>query len=102
MVFLGNKVTDKGVQLDPANVEEVAAWKTPRNVSEVHSFLGVASYYRKFCLNFSMIVAPLERLTDSYEKFEWTEEGDHSFNLLRECLTSPPLLVYPDFQKPFR
>lgn len=73
VVFLGHKVSDKGVQPDPANVEKVAEWKTPRNVSEVRSFLGLASYYRKFCRNFAMIAVPLQWLTDSYEKFEWTE-----------------------------
>lgn len=102
VVFLGHKVSDRGIQPDPANVEKVAAWKTPRNTSEVRSFLGLASYYRKFCRNFATIAEPLQHLTESHVKFQWTEECDTSFNLLRRCLTSPPLLVYPDFNQPFR
>ena len=83
VVFLGHKVSDKGIQPDPANVEKVAAWKTPQNASEVRSFLGLASYYRKFCRNFATIAKPLQRLTESHVKFQWTEECDTSFNLLR-------------------
>ena len=54
------------------------------------------------CRNFATIAKPLQCLTESHVKFQWTEECDTSFNLLRRCLISPPLWVYPDFDQPFR
>ena len=55
VVFLGHEVSASGVRPDPANTEKVAMWKTPQNASELRSFLGLASYYRKFCPNFANV-----------------------------------------------
>ena len=102
VVFLGHEVSANGVRPDPTNTEKVATWRTPKNVSEVRSFLGLASYYRKFCKDFATVAEPLQRLTESKTKFQWSEECDAAFNQLRQQLTSPPLLVYPQFDKHFR
>ena len=97
VVFLGHEVSADGVRPDPTNIEKVSTWRTPKNVSEVRSFLGLASYYRKFCKDFATVAEPLQRLTESKTKFQWSEECDAAFNQLRQQLTSPPLLVYPQF-----
>ena len=67
--YLGNVVSKQGLSLDPTKVQAVANWKVPMNVSEVHSFLGLAGYYRRFIKNFARIVAPLTNLTRKNHPF---------------------------------
>ena len=60
--FLGQIVLEEGIQVDPKKVEVIIEWKPSRNVTEVRSFLGMASYYRMFVKEFSMTAAPMARL----------------------------------------
>ena len=57
--FLGHIISDQGVSVDLAKVEVVLNWETPKSVTKIHSFLGLAGYYRRFIEGFSRIVAPL-------------------------------------------
>ncbi|KAL5551509.1 hypothetical protein UlMin_001685 [Ulmus minor] len=70
--FLGHVVSKEGVSVDPAKVEAISMWSTPTNVTEIRSFLGLASYYRRFIEEFSKIAAPLTTLTRKGKKYEWT------------------------------
>ena len=60
--FLGHIVSKEAIQVDPKKIEVVVEWKPPRNVTIVHSFLGLAGYYRRFVKGFLMTVAPISRL----------------------------------------
>ena len=71
------------------------------NITEIRSFLGLARYYRKFIKDFSKIAAPLTRLTRKQEKFVWNEACEQSFQMLKECLTSAPMLALPEEAKLF-
>ncbi|XP_017609255.1 uncharacterized mitochondrial protein AtMg00860-like [Gossypium arboreum] len=62
VTFLGHVVFAEGVRFDPRKIEAVFDWKQPKNVSEIHSFLGLAGYYRHFVEGFSLIVTPLTKL----------------------------------------
>lgn len=94
--FLGHVVNEDGVSTDPDKTQVIREWVVPKNVSEVRIFLGLCSYYRKFIRNFASVAKPLHKLTVKGRKFLWTEECYESFRTLKELLTSPPILAYPD------
>lgn len=96
MKFLGHVVNEDGVSTDPDKTQVIREWVVPKNVTEVRSFLGLCSYYRKFIKNFASVAKPLHKLTEKGRTFLWTEECDESFRTLKELLTSPPILAYPD------
>ena len=93
--FLGHIVSESGVCTDPAKIQAVKEWPIPRNVHELRSFLGTASYYRKFCKSFCDIARPLHKLTEKQNAFVWTAECNQSFSQLKNALTSAPILGYP-------
>ena len=53
MRFLGHVVSASGVLVDPENVEAVMGWERPKSVFEIHSFLGLVGYYKRFIEGFS-------------------------------------------------
>ena len=83
VVFLGHIVSETGVSTDPEKVRAVKEWPVPRNVHELRSFLGTASYYRKFCKSFCDIARPLHKLTEKQNAFVWTVECNSAFNELK-------------------
>ncbi|KAJ8761816.1 hypothetical protein K2173_004665 [Erythroxylum novogranatense] len=95
VVFLGHVISEHGVHVDPQKIEAVVKWEAPKNVAEVRSFLGLAGYYRRFVEGFSLIAAPLSKLTRKNQKFEWTEECQSSFEKLKNRLTTAPILTLP-------
>jgi len=70
-------------------------------VHEVRSFLGLASYYRRFVPTFSEIAAPLHALTAKNKKFEWTSQCERAFTMLKYALISSPILAMPNDTDPF-
>ncbi|GFU09780.1 retrovirus-related Pol polyprotein from transposon 17.6 [Trichonephila clavipes] len=99
--YLGHIFSAEGVRTDPEKVSAVKNWKRPENLRELRSFLGLCTYYRKFVKGFSNIARPLYKLTESKQKFQWTKECEDSFLQLKEALTSSPILIYPQPDKPF-
>ncbi|GFX76989.1 hypothetical protein TNCV_2079561 [Trichonephila clavipes] len=97
----GSSKSCQGVCTDPEKVSAVKNWKRPENLRELRSFLGLCTYYRKFVKGFSNIARPLHKLTESKQKFQWTKECEDSFLQLKEALTSSPILIYPQPDKPF-
>jgi hypothetical protein len=101
VAFLGHVLTVEGVAVDPAKIEAVKEWEQPRNVTDARSFLGLAGYYRRFIENFSKIAKPMTNLLKKTNEFEWTAECEHSFQTLKQKLTTTPVLALPDIQKDF-
>ena len=93
---MGHTICKEGIKVDPKKVEAVAQWPRLTNVTEIRSFLGLVGYYRKFIKDFSKIAAPLTRLIRKQEKFMWNEAYEQSFQKLKECLTSAPVLSLPE------
>ncbi|KAI0488175.1 hypothetical protein KFK09_028002 [Dendrobium nobile] len=100
--FLGHVVSGEGISVDPQKIQAVAGWLRPTTVFEVRSFLGMAGYYRKFVKGFSQIATPLTRLTQKSVAFVWTPECEASFQRLKDCLTSAPVLALPSGTEGFQ
>jgi hypothetical protein len=99
--YLGHVVTSEGVKPDSEKIKDVVEFPTSRTEKNIKSFLGLAGYYRKIIAGFSVIARPLSNLLKKENEWQWTEEEQASFELLKFKLTSAPLLQYPDFGKPF-
>ena len=63
MEFLGLIIGQGHIAMDPVKLTAIRDWKPPASVKGIRSFLGFANFYRKFILNFSHVVAPLNLLT---------------------------------------
>ena len=79
----------------------IIEWKPLRNFIEVHSFLGLEVYYRRFIKGFSMTGAPMMRLLQKNVKFEWTEKCQASFKKLKEFLTEALVLTQLTYGKKY-
>jgi len=98
---LGHVLSEEGISVHLAKVQEVLDGKVPTSAHKVWSFLGLAGYYRCFILEFSKISKPMTRLLQKDEKFVWTPECEEEFHKLRTLLTLAPVLAQPDIEKPF-
>ncbi|XP_059314562.1 uncharacterized protein LOC132065270 [Lycium ferocissimum] len=74
VAFLGHMVSKDSIMVDPEKTEDVHDWGRPTTVSEVQSFVGLASYYQRFVEEFSAIVSSLTRLTQKAFPFQWSDE----------------------------
>jgi hypothetical protein len=95
VAFLGHVVSQEGVECDPDKIDAVKHWPVPTNVTEVRSFLGLASYYRKFIPKFSHVAGPMTELTKKKRDFVWTDGCQEPFENLKRLLISAPILAYP-------
>ena len=93
--FLGHIISAEGIQTDPEKCAKVKDWPVPTGVGHVRSFLGLASYYRRFIKDFANVASPMLALLKKQCKFEWTDAHDKSFQTLKDSLCSPPILAYP-------
>ena len=99
--YLGHVVTEDNVMTDPDKIEAVREWPVPTTQTEVRSFLGSASYYRRFVQNFGTIAYPLHWLTEKNRPFLWTTECQIAFETLRKKLVEAPILAYPSGEADF-
>ena len=100
-LFLGFVLSRRGLQVDDTKVKAIKEWPQPTTPTMVHSFLGLAGFYRRFVRGFSVIAAPLHELTKKNASFTWSDAHEDAFQSLKESLTNAPLLQLPDFTKTF-
>ena len=101
--YLGYIVDEHGVHVDPAKIQVIRDWLAPTTLIELHNFLGLANFYRRFVLGFSHIAWALSQVTKGggKAKFVWTDSHQKAFEELKHCLCSALLLALPDLQQPF-
>jgi len=100
--FLRHMITQEGLKMDDHKVKAILDWEPPKLVPALRSFLGLASYYRKFIKNFTKIATPLiNLLKKSAITYEWEEACDEPFETLKGILVKASVLKLPDFDKEF-
>jgi hypothetical protein len=101
LVFLGFVVSAQGIEVDEEKVKAIQDWPTPKTVSDVRSFHGLASFYGRFVQDFSSIATPLTEIVKKEVGFKWGEAQQKAFDTSKGKLTSAPILSLPDFNKTF-
>lgn len=101
-VFLGHKIENGKLLPLRDKVDKVLQVPAPKNVDELRSFLGLASYYRKFIRDFSKRAEPLNQLLKTNTPYLWNDAAQKAFDDLKTSLNSAPVLTQPDFEKPFQ
>lgn len=100
--YLGYIVDRDGLRVDPEKVEAVRSFPVPTSAREVHRFLGLASWYRRFISDFATVAAPLTALNRKNMRWQWNLEAEAAFCSLKYSLISAPVLTSPDFEQPFQ
>ena len=99
--YLGHVVSRDGLKTTSRLVSAVREFPVPRTVQDIRRFLGLASYYRRFIPGFAQIARPLHSLTCKDTRFVWSSECKRAFEVLKQKLTTSPVLAYPDFDQDF-
>lgn len=99
--YLGHVVSADGIHTNPEKTEKISSWTVPLDNPDaarasVHSFVALAQYYCHFVPHFGDLAAPLHRLKEKSQPFEWTPEAQQSFDGLKAALTKAPVLAFPD------
>jgi hypothetical protein len=90
--YLGHVISKEGVAVDPDKIKSIMEWPTPKDVSNIRSFKGLAEYYRRFIKGFSKIGCPITTLQKKGIKFIWTSKCEERFQELKYLLTHAPML----------
>ena len=96
--YLGHTISADGVKTDKSKIIKIINFQPPKYEADLVSFLGFCGYYRKFIKNYSKLVEPLESICKKKTKHSsitWTKEALHSFEALKDSLTTAPVLSFP-------
>nr|GEX00556.1 putative reverse transcriptase domain-containing protein [Tanacetum cinerariifolium] len=99
--FLGHVIDSRGIHVDPAKIEYIKDWASPKTPTEICQFLGLAGYYRRFIDGFSKSPKSMTKLTQKGMKFDWGEKEKNAFQLIKQKLCSAPILALPEGSKDF-
>ncbi|GJW14224.1 putative reverse transcriptase domain-containing protein [Tanacetum coccineum] len=93
--FLGHVIDSRGIYVDPAKIESIKDWASPKIPTEIRQFLGLAGYYRRFIKGFLKIAKSMTKLTQKGSKFDWGKKEENAFQLIKQKLCSAPILALP-------
>jgi hypothetical protein len=101
IVFFGYVVTAQDIKMDEEKIKVIRDWPTLKSVNEVRIFHRLATFYRQFVKDFSILAAPLNEVVNKSIRFKWGEKQELAFILLKEKLCYAPILALPNFMKVF-
>ncbi|GJY02445.1 putative reverse transcriptase domain-containing protein [Tanacetum coccineum] len=99
--FLGHVIDSQGIHVDPAKIESIKDWASPKTPTEIRQFLGLAGYYRRFIEGFLKIAKSMTKLTQKGVKFDWGDKAEAAFQLIKQKLCSAPILALPEGSEDF-
>nr|GEV14058.1 putative reverse transcriptase domain-containing protein [Tanacetum cinerariifolium] len=99
--FLGHVIDNRGIHVDPAKIESIKDWPSPKTPIEIRQFLGLVGYYRRFIEGFLKIAKSMIKLTQKGIKFDWGEKEENAFQLIKQKLCSAPIMALPDGSEDF-
>ncbi|GJR58741.1 putative reverse transcriptase domain-containing protein [Tanacetum coccineum] len=99
--FLGHVINSRGIHVDPAKIESIKDWASPKSPTKIQQFLGLAGYYRRFIKGFLKIAKSMTKLTKKGIKFDWGEKEENAFLLIKQKLCSAPILALPEGNEDF-
>nr|GEW36427.1 retrotransposon protein, putative, Ty3-gypsy subclass [Tanacetum cinerariifolium] len=99
--FLGHVFDSRGIHVDPAKIESIKDWASPKIPTEIRQFLSLAGYYRRFIEGFLKIAKSMTKLTQKGIKFDWGEKEENAFQLIKQKLCSAPILALPEGSEDF-
>ncbi|GJW50404.1 putative reverse transcriptase domain-containing protein [Tanacetum coccineum] len=91
--FLSHVINSQGIHVDPAKIESIKDWASPKTPMEIRQFLGLAGYYRRFIEGFSKITKPMTKLTLKKVMFVWGNKQEAAFQLLKQKFCSVPIMA---------
>nr|GEX35265.1 putative reverse transcriptase domain-containing protein [Tanacetum cinerariifolium] len=94
--FLGRVIDSQGIHVDPTKIESIKDWASPKTPTEIHQFLGLASYYGRFIKGFSKIAKSMTKLTQKGVRYKWGDKEEEAYKLLKHKLCSAPILALPE------
>jgi hypothetical protein len=100
-IVLGHHISDSGMRFDPEKIYIITQIRIPSSQMEVCIFLGHASYYRRFIPNFTSLATPLFKLLSKEVEFKWDDECQIYFEILKQKLSTTPVLRGPNWSLPF-
>ncbi|GKC59885.1 reverse transcriptase domain-containing protein [Tanacetum coccineum] len=83
-IALGHKVSGSGIEVDKAKIKAISKLPNPTNVKAIRSFLGHASFYRRFIKDFSQIARPMTQLLVKDAPFNFLEDCIQAFDTLKQ------------------
>ncbi|KAE8674455.1 cytochrome P450 78A7-like [Hibiscus syriacus] len=99
--FLGHVVGGGKLQMDKDKIRAIDEWNPPTKVTKLRVFLGLTNYYRRFVKGYSKIATLLTELLKKDKVWEWSTKCQGAFEKIKEAMVSEPVLVLPDYTKPF-
>ena len=99
--FLGHLISSHGILPDPEKIKVVQNYPKPTNPKQIKQFLGLSTFYRRFCKDYAKIASPLSNLLRKNVEWHWNQEQETAFSSLKTALTTAPFLKYPDYSKDF-
>nr|GFD14286.1 putative reverse transcriptase domain-containing protein [Tanacetum cinerariifolium] len=99
--FLSHVIDSQGIHVDPAKIESIKDWVSPKTPTKIREFLGLSRYYQRFIKGFSKITKSITKLTQKRVKFDWGDKEEAAFQLIKQKLYSAPILALPEGSEDF-